>query len=333
MKRRVTIVGGGLAGLTLAILLRREGIEATVIEAGKYPRHRVCGEFISGHGRQVLKELGLNLPGAREAADASFHLPGRVTRFAMPEKALCISRFKLDALLAAEFQKLGGELRLGQRAAFQGEGIVRASGRRPANGSGAHLVGLKAHARNAHLSTDLEMHLGPRRYVGLCKCDDDLVNVCGLFYFDRGVPDLADTWRQRLRDAMNNEALAGALWDEDSVCVVAALNLSPAPQAPGEFSIGDAAAMIPPVTGNGMSMAFESAALACGPLLRYASGFSDWMAATTDYQRLWKRRFGARLRWASWLQNQLFRPSSQRALAAAVKLVPALAQTLFNKTR
>ena len=63
MSRRITIVGGGLAGLTLGILLRREGIEATVIEAGKYPRHRVCGEFISGHGRRILNELSLDLPG------------------------------------------------------------------------------------------------------------------------------------------------------------------------------------------------------------------------------------------------------------------------------
>ena len=255
----------------------------------------------------------------------------------MPDSDGPPSALPFDRMLAQELQRpfLEGPVADRQHviAAFDGEGIVRASGRRPENGSGARLVGLKAHARNAHLSTDLEMHLGPSRYVGLCRCDDDLVNVCGLFYFDRSVPDLAATWRQRLCDAINNEALANASWDEDSVCVVAALNLSPVPQAPGDFSIGDAAAMIPPVTGNGMSMAFESAALAREPLLRYALGRNNWIAATSEYQRLWKRRFGARLRWASWLQNQLFRPASQRALATAVKFVPALVQTLFNKTR
>src|ERR1039458_5594216 len=55
----ITIVGGGLAGLTLGIGLRQQGIPITVWEAGHYPRHRVCGEFISGRGQDVLTRLGL----------------------------------------------------------------------------------------------------------------------------------------------------------------------------------------------------------------------------------------------------------------------------------
>ena len=55
----ITIIGGGLAGLTLGIGLRRRGIPATILEMGDYPRHRLCGEFISGGGRQVLERLGL----------------------------------------------------------------------------------------------------------------------------------------------------------------------------------------------------------------------------------------------------------------------------------
>ena len=55
----ITIVGGGLAGLTLGIGLRRRGVPVTVWEAGHYPRHRVCGEFISGRGQETLSRLGL----------------------------------------------------------------------------------------------------------------------------------------------------------------------------------------------------------------------------------------------------------------------------------
>jgi 2-polyprenyl-6-methoxyphenol hydroxylase-like FAD-dependent oxidoreductase len=47
----ITIVGGGLAGLTLGIGLRRRGVPAALWEAGHYPRHRVCGEFICGRGQ------------------------------------------------------------------------------------------------------------------------------------------------------------------------------------------------------------------------------------------------------------------------------------------
>ncbi|MDB6025304.1 MAG: putative electron transfer oxidoreductase, partial [Verrucomicrobiales bacterium] len=44
--RPITIVGGGLSGLTLGIALRQRGIPTTIWEAGRYPRHKVCGEFI-----------------------------------------------------------------------------------------------------------------------------------------------------------------------------------------------------------------------------------------------------------------------------------------------
>ncbi len=74
--RPITIVGGGLAGLTLGIGLRQRGIPATVIEAGHYPRHRVCGEFMSGRGVEVLERLGLRealeRAGAVEARSAMF---------------------------------------------------------------------------------------------------------------------------------------------------------------------------------------------------------------------------------------------------------------------
>ena len=62
----ITIVGGGLAGLTLGIALRQQQVPVTVWEAGRYPRHRVCGEFISGSGQATRARLvagPLPLPG------------------------------------------------------------------------------------------------------------------------------------------------------------------------------------------------------------------------------------------------------------------------------
>src|SRR6476620_749393 len=107
----LTIVGGGLAGLTLAISLRRRDVPVTVWEAGRYPRHRVCGEFISGTGQAVLERLGLSelfqKAGAFSARTAMF-ISGRnhspVRELSAP--ALCLSRYSMDALLAEEFQRL-----------------------------------------------------------------------------------------------------------------------------------------------------------------------------------------------------------------------------------
>ena len=57
--KRISIVGGGLAGLSLGVALRRHGIPVILFEAGSYPRHRVCGEFISGLSKATLNTLGL----------------------------------------------------------------------------------------------------------------------------------------------------------------------------------------------------------------------------------------------------------------------------------
>src|SRR4051794_13558242 len=116
----ITIVGGGLAGLTLGIGLRRAGVPVSVREAGGYPRHRVCGEFISGNGPAVLEQLGLREPieqaGAFRAATAAFFAgPEASPVRALPSPALCLSRHRLDALLAGEFQRLGGELQENMR--------------------------------------------------------------------------------------------------------------------------------------------------------------------------------------------------------------------------
>ncbi|NBS85073.1 MAG: dehydrogenase, partial [Verrucomicrobia bacterium] len=57
--KAVTIVGGGLAGLTLGLLLRRKQVPVRLYEAGIYPRHRVCGEYLCGRALTVIESLGL----------------------------------------------------------------------------------------------------------------------------------------------------------------------------------------------------------------------------------------------------------------------------------
>ena len=172
----ITIVGGGLAGLTLGIGLRQRGVPVTVWEAGHYPRHRVCGEFISGHGQETLARLGLRelleRAGAVNAATAAFF---STTKSApvhpLPSRAICLSRFTMDHTLAVEFRRLGGELREGQRRRDEdfGEGIVRATGRRvQTTENGARWFGLKVHARNVALIADLEMHLSHRGVTSVC---------------------------------------------------------------------------------------------------------------------------------------------------------------------
>jgi menaquinone-9 beta-reductase len=162
MAETVTIAGGGLAGLTLGIGLRQRGVPVNVWEAGRYPRHRVCGEFISGAGQASLARLGLldglKSAGAVGAMNAAFFAgEAMVAPRPLPNPALCISRFRLDSWLAEEFQRLGGELRTGARWNGEyGPGIVRAGGRRAEPvPEGWRLFGLKVHARDVTLDADL----------------------------------------------------------------------------------------------------------------------------------------------------------------------------------
>ena len=341
--RTITIVGGGLAGLTLGIGLRRREIPVAVWEAGAYPRHRVCGEFISGNGPAVLQRLGLQPllenAGAIRVHSAAFISGAHrspVRTLAAP--ALGLSRYKLDAVLAQEFQRLGGDLHAGSRRSENtfGEGIVRASGRRAQpTENGWRWFGLKVHATQVNLAADLEMHVSADNYVGVNRIDNGEVNVCGLF---RGRPgETREAGFDLLRGQPGSplrERLASARFDESSFCSVAGLSLKPHRASDqSECCIGDAVTMIPPVTGNGMSMAFESAEIAIAPLARYSRGEMDWTETRNAVARACDAAFAERLAWAHRLQWLMFSPVIRTSLGKWLLRSDVLWKFLFAKTR
>ena len=342
----ITIVGGGLAGLTLGIGLRQRGIPVTLWEAGRIPRHRVCGEFVSGRGQQTLERLGLRelfiRAGAGQAATAAFYserFRGPVRRLPVP--ALCLTRFKMDALLARRFIELGGELRENARwrEPVFGEGVVRATGRKaqPVEG-GVRWCGFKAHARRVALEADLEMHLGTDGYVGLCRLDEGRVNVCGLFRRPvAGAQDERVRWQELLQGGEGSplrDRMAGAEFDEDSFCAVAGLPLAPQrAQGRPECVLGDALTMIPPITGNGMSMAYEAAEAAIEPLGAYSHGTVTWGEAQTQLARQLDQTFATRLAWARALQGLAFRPLLREATLPFIFRSEWLWRVVFQKTR
>jgi flavin-dependent dehydrogenase len=304
----ITIIGGGLAGLTLGIALRRRDVPITIWEAGDYPRHRVCGEFISGRGLQTLNRLGLYLTSARTASNAGFFSrTNRIFQHTLPQEAVCISRFNLDALLAETFCRDGGELRLHSRYTepLHEEGVVLATGRRArAQTNGFQWYGLKAHATNVTLDADLEVHLHADGYVGLCRLADGCVNVCGLFRRKPGDDASPPLERLTRSDSLLGSRLQRTSWDHKSVCAVA--GLPPYPQFGEGCCVGDALAMPAPLTGNGMSMAFEAAELAVEPLVEFARGSLDWDSTMLNIRAAQRKRFEARLKWSAFLHKFLF---------------------------
>lgn len=329
LNRKITIAGGGLAGLSLASALRLRDVSVTVLEAGSYPRHRVCGEFISGVTEETLTRLGI----AQHFLDARLHRSlgwydeGRKIhqdRFKTP--ALGISRFLLDERLFGHVQSLGAKILTRQRARPEpAEGLVWTAGRRPCKGS---WIGLKAHVRQLSQTKDLEMHAGSNGYAGLAGVEDGWTNVCGLFRLDRSVTaqgaDLLPAYLERGGNARLAAALRGCEWRPDSFSAVAGFELGRQIPVPGLLCLGDAESMIPPFTGNGMSMAFQAAECAIDPLVAWASAEKSWQDAVNTVRKAVKQRFSRRLMVASGLHSVLLDSGGRTLLQtlASTRLLP-----------
>ncbi|MEK0447291.1 MAG: hypothetical protein RLZZ399_2612 [Verrucomicrobiota bacterium] len=334
----VTIVGGGLAGLALGIALRRRELPVHILEAGSYPRHRVCGEFLSGIREHELAGLGIQdllEPAARHRSTAWFDGARPLWNATLPEPAYGLSRHHLDEQLHRRFLQLGGTLQ--ERTRFAGnhaeEGTVLASGR-PSRPS--PWLGLKAHFKQLPLCADLEVHLGQHAYVGLTRVEDGRVNVTGLFRRTHPVKGSLPVLIQAIQDA-GLSSLASRLLatpcDDASLKGVNHFHLGWQSQEDGTFRIGDAAALIPPFTGNGMSMALLGALDASELLPEWSRGATTWEQTCAALRWAQHRRFGSRLRWAHALQWLLLQPAGRRLCAAALQNGWVSFDSLYRKVR
>lgn len=319
--KQISIAGGGLAGLAAGIALRRRGVPVVIHEAGDLPRHRVCGEFIAGLDDATIDALALEplLEDAPRHGDMLWHIGGREVGFSrLPRPAIGISRNALDARMADEFIRLGGELRLRSRADFErgAEGWLDATGRRPTRGGWA---GMKVHLAGFETRAPLEFHLGRNAYVGASAVESGDVNVCGLFRppivgvgsgVARMLAHLHACGLAALAERMGN-----ATEVPGSFCAVAGLGFASWPAARRGPAVGDSAGMIPPFTGDGMAIALQGGVAAATPLADYASGACSWREAAVRVAKVTCRKFALRLGAAALLHPFLTARAGQASLA------------------
>jgi flavin-dependent dehydrogenase len=158
-------------------------------------------------------------------------------------------------------------------------------------------------------------------YIGLAKIEDGMVNICGLFKARPARGAKGSALLLTMLRASSLHALADRLekadMDESSFCGVAGFQLGK--QEGPAFCIGDAASMIPPFTGNGMSMAFESAECALQPALDFASGRKSWLEASATSTASQASRFKRRLLSAMILHRLLMNPAALRITSALAR--------------
>ena len=318
-------MGGGVAGLSLAIGLRGFDVPVVLREAGSYPRHRLCGEFVNGVSEETLARLGLGelFAGASHHREMSWWLRDQLIAEASLEQPVCaLSRWEMDQRMSERFGELGGELVCRERVCHEAkEGRVWAAGRRLQKKS--EWLGLKAHFLGLDLRSGLEMHLGEDGYVGLTPVEGGRVNVCGLFRQRSGLSGKGSERFLAYLEASGLRVLGARLRegeaDEVSVTGVSGIGFGSQEQASELLALGDAERVIPPFTGNGMSMAFEAAECALDPLRDYCQGDSDWTEARETVQLRLRKRFERRVALAKGVHGFMLKQPAQGVFSALTK--------------
>ena len=328
--QNIEIVGGGVAGLSLAVGLAQRGVRVTLLEAGTYPRHRLCGEFVNGVSDGTLQNLGvLDLfDDARKHRKMAWWLRSeRIAQAQLDQTVKALSRWEMDQRMASRFRELGGSLQERARVVCTPQsGRVWAAGRRLQKES--EWIGLKAHFLGLQTESDLEMHLGEGGYVGLTPVEGNRVNVCGLF---RRRDVMSGKGSERLLGYLAacglgdlTERLREVVADESSLTGISGVSFGEQGHESNLLSIGDAERMIPPFTGNGMSMAFEAAECALTPLVSYAHAEASWAEVQEQVRSKLRQRFRRRMTLAQGIHNLILKSPARDVLAAAAKpgLVP-----------
>jgi flavin-dependent dehydrogenase len=211
--------------------------------------------------------------------------------------------------------------------------------RRTAEGGGRRrFVGVKAHFRGVPLDGHVELHTTRHGYCGLAEVSGDVSNLCcwvetKAFRHAGGTPDrfLASALGQnpRLRARLHLAERCGAPWVGTSYADRPTVR----PVEAGIWNIGDCAAMVAPLTGDGMGMALRTAELAATITRMSLHRELTWEQASREYTRQWRREFLPRLRWGRYLEGVLLRPRTAGLACLALHWMPSLADMLYRRTR
>jgi 2-polyprenyl-6-methoxyphenol hydroxylase-like FAD-dependent oxidoreductase len=321
--RHILVIGGGPAGSLAATLLARANVRVTLVEQARFPRDKVCGECLSALGIAVLTRHGLihrlRVRGAIPLTRALFHTTtGESCELPLPQPMLGLSRRSLDALLLDAADDAGAMIRQPARCEhLQSTPTgVTATIRSIANNREETIIadlaivadgksilptgrpvptgdfGLKAHFANVHAPPNaIELFGVNGHYGGLSAIEDGRWNT------SFSVP--AD----RLRAAGGNlDELVAEITAESPAFAqrttraqrASEWHTSPLPRfgvvrdwPMNIIPVGNAAAAIEPIGGEGIGLALRSAELAIDSLLRDPFDVND---LKTRYRELWTAR-------------------------------------------
>ena len=354
MSYDIAIIGGGPAGTTAAITAARVGARVLLLERGRFPRHKVCGEFISPEGVGLLAGLGLDdlVSRARRIARARIFAEGPAAEAVLSPPAASISRYELDHALWRQAREAGADCReqVEARAVtgsgpfevatsagdFTSKAVINASGRwsnlrrsglsRPRR---EKWVGWKAHFREAVPGDSVDLYFFEAGYCGVQPLVDGLVNACAMVRAESA--DSIETVFA-LHPGLAERSLR---WEQvcDTVATSPLVFASPQAAEDGILFAGDAAGFIDPFVGDGISLALRSGAMAASALLAVWEGKSTVAEAAAIYRRQYERELRPLFRNAGWLRRLASTPRILRRPVMAVLRSPRVTRFLVGRTR
>jgi flavin-dependent dehydrogenase len=356
------VVGGGPAGTSAAITAARSGASVLLLERGRFPRHKVCGEFVSAESLALLGNLLDSehkslLSDAIRITDARIFLDGHMLRTVTDPAAASIARLELDAALWQSAVASGVDAR--QRTVvqsivgtgpfliktpdedFEGRAVINATGRwsnltMQPNHNQAKWIGVKGHFAESSPERSVDLYFFEGGYCGVQPVDlagdsqHGRVNACAMVR-----ADVAGNLKEVLS---RHPALAerSDRWEplSEPVSTSPLIFREPQPERAGVLMAGDAATFVDPFVGDGVSLALRGGSLAAESLLPFFHQRVSLHGATQAYSRMYQERLAPVFRASSGIRRMLGLPRPVRKpLLFLLGKTPAVTRYLVKRTR
>jgi flavin-dependent dehydrogenase len=368
----LVVIGGGPAGTSAAITAARGGARVLLLERGKLPRQRVCGEFVSAESLDLLAGLlgGTStalLDEALRIPEARLFFDGHSITTQVNPSAASIARFDLDAALwrAAEAAGVIGKLQTtveritgnGPFQIFTSTGEFHARTVINANGRWSNL-----RKQSSDADRDSATREGNSKWVGLKAhfAEPSPLLSVDLYFFDGGYCGvqpvvLAGTSSSEGRVnacAMVRSDVARSLADVfaqhpqlkaraqtwqmlmEPVSTSPLIFCEPVPVAGAILMAGDAAGFVDPFVGDGISLALRSGALAAECLASFFKGRLPLAEAAQQYGNSYRQRLLPVFRNSSRIRRLLSLPRQvRRTVGHLLETTPSVSRLLVRLTR
>ncbi len=324
----VIIAGGGLAGLVSAIHLSRAGFHVLVIEKNSYPKHKVCGEYISNEVLPYLESLGFDPLDYGAKRIHRFQLNSKNNQSIetnLPLGGFGISRYTLDHTLAELAQENGAQLMQDtvistkcfngifqvktKNETFKSVFVIGAFGKR-ANidiklnrefiQKRSGYLAVKQHVEGEFPDDLVALYNFDGGYCGVSRVESKAINVCYITdYKSFGKHKNTKTFEEQV--LFKNPGLelffkkSKPLFDKP--LTISQISFAPK-QAVDDHVLmcGDSAGLIHPLCGNGMGMAVHSSQIASQLIIDYFEGrIQSRESLEKQYQKAWTQAFKNRL--------------------------------------